>query len=146
MSRFNFKYKKVLDIKVKKEDQVKMLLSEAYVKLNAERDTLKKIEELLQELIDDCRRMMEEGCSCYDLRQKNTYISYTRDKIKFQEGVIAKCLDEIEEVKIKLLDAMKERKTFEKLEEKQLDEFIEAEKKAEAASIDEIVTYKNSTL
>ena len=48
---------------------------------------------------------------------------------------------ELEDARSRLEEAVKERKTHEKLKEKQFDEFVREENRSESKSIDELTTY-----
>ena len=49
---------------------------------------------------------------------------------------------QLQEAREKLAEAMKERKTFEKLREKAFQTFVEEENKKEQKEVDELVSYR----
>ena len=62
-------------------------------------------------------------------------------KIADQKLRVERARAEFEKAREELEEAVKERKTHEKLKERQFDEFIREENRAESKSIDELTTY-----
>ena len=65
--------------------------------------------------------------------------------VRQQEIVVRQREQELEEARVRLSEAMKERKTFEKLREKAFDEFVAEENKKEQKEVDELVSYRYGT-
>jgi len=62
-------------------------------------------------------------------------------RIEEQKHRVNRAMLELEDARSKLEEAVKERKTHEKLKEKQFDEFVREENRSESKSIDELTTY-----
>ena len=62
-------------------------------------------------------------------------------RIEEQKHRVNRATLELETTRALLEEAVKERKTHEKLKEKQFDEFVREENRAESKTIDELTTY-----
>jgi flagellar FliJ protein len=62
-----------------------------------------------------------------------------------QKLVVLQREKEVEVARVRLSEAMRERKTFEKLREKAFEAFLEEESRAEQKEVDELVSYRYGT-
>ena len=79
-----------------------------------------------------------------DFKDSATTLEMINDLIKNQEKAVEKCEVKLNEHRHELIEAKKERKIFEKIKEKDFEEFKIQQNKIEMALIDQIVTYKST--
>ncbi len=65
----------------------------------------------------------------------------TDEAIKEQREAIKRAEDVLEKARVKMAEAVMERKTYEKLREKAFQEFVAEENRAEGKSIDELTSF-----
>ena len=84
----------------------------------------------------------ETGVTPQDFIVYNNYMQRLKQAIEIQKKVIEKAKEAVERARIELVEAAKERKKFETLREKKLEEYWEEYYRKEQLALDEIVTYK----
>lgn len=87
---------------------------------------------------------MASGMKGHAVSQINSYQMYFRDQIEQDELEIRFQERQIDMVKERLAEAMKERKIMEKLKEKALERHREEQKMLENKETDEIVNFQNT--
>ena len=73
------------------------------------------------------------------------YINTINKKIERQKSIILKTKEELNKAKDEMLNAVKEKKIFEKLKENKYEEFISEQEKEEEKIVDNLVSYKTAT-
>ncbi|MBF4691726.1 flagellar export protein FliJ [Fusibacter ferrireducens] len=143
MKKFKFRYESVLKMRLDKEDQLKNDLA----KLVQKRQNILDQIDHLKEKLEDYSSWVQEGLLSgrrmhyYEIDQgKQYYRKHIHDLTVTLQQVEAK----IEEAKVVLTEAMKERKVMEKLKEKDYQKYIDDFNQADAKVIEEIVNYKNN--
>ncbi|BBF42987.1 flagellar protein FliJ [Lachnospiraceae bacterium KM106-2] len=142
MGKFNFRLENILQIKYKLEDEAKNAYGSAKHKLDEEQDKLTK----LQQRKDHYQAMLcgqvksklvvREIISCENAVETMKY------KMRVQQVVVNQHIQLVENARIKMNDAVIERKTYEKLREKEFEKFVKEMAMKEAKEIDELVSYK----
>lgn len=145
MAKFRYRMQNILNLKYKLEDQQKMNLTSARIKLSEEEDELKNLYYRKEEYEEEIRRetskkinmsrlkKLRESCDLIDY-----YIVEQTKHVKRAESVV-----ELEEEK--MIETMKERKIQEKLREISYKSFLKEEAHAEGVMIDELVSYTYTT-
>lgn len=144
MANFNFRLEKVLDYKKTMENYKKGEYGTARQKLNNEEDKLNTFNKYK----DNMKLEMNLSVSktkAGSLAMYNNYIQDISERIEKQKQVVHKVKEEIEVVKEEMIVAVQEKKTFEKLKEKEYEKYLYDVKKAEEIQVDTLVTYKTST-
>lgn len=141
MAKFRYRMQSILNIKYQLENQAKMDLGRAQVRLMEE-------EEKLQALIDRKEAYLEEG---QQMRSKTLHVSELRDNsnavsvmdeiIDRQEEQVARAEEDVEAARVRLQEVMQERKMHERLKEKALEQFKREENAAEFKAVDELTSY-----
>ncbi len=144
MASFNFKLEKVLNYKETIEGFKKAEYGEINQKLNEEEKKLHDYNDYKENLIND-RNQYEVKTNIGNLKLFNNYLRDVSKNIENQEEKVDKTKEELEKIKEELLIAMQEKKSFEKLKEKDYEEYLDESKKEEAKIIDEIVTFNVKT-
>ena len=139
---FNFKFQAILDLKIRLEDQKKAKYGEANEELKRQQD---KLNVLLEEKVYQCNLMRDKGqkgVTPKELIVYNNYMERLKRSIEIQNVVVENAKKAVERARLELVEAAKQRKMFETLKEKKLEEYWEDYYKKEQAQLDEIVSYK----
>ena len=139
---FNFKFQSILDLKIRIEDQKKSKYGEAKEELNHQQDKLNVLLEERGYQYNLMRDKGKKGLTPKDLIIYNNYMSRLKRSIELQNVVVDRAKKAVEQARLELVEAAKQRKMFETLKEKKLEEYWEDYYKKEQAQLDEIVSYK----
>lgn len=144
MAKFIYRLQNILDIKNKMENQAKSAYSAARQKLNEEQ---KKLEDMLahkKELENVYRELATGILNPQEMLDTRKAIDYQRERIKGQLVEIRVAEKNFEMARIRLNEAVKDRKTHEKLREKAFEEFLVELSQEENKEIDQLVSYRFS--
>lgn len=142
MGKFIFRFDSILTAKEKIEDDKKNKLGISMQKLASEQSKLDNLCCKKDDLIDNLKEKMKETIKVRELRNFS-------NNLNIMQGIIDKQLERVEESEQEaedrrrdLIEASKQRKVFEKLKEKDYEEFKYKELKKEYALTDELVSFK----
>lgn len=142
MLGYNFKLEKVLNYRKDIETIKKGVLGNINNKLNAEEEKLINYNDYKDELLNE-KNKIQKKTDIRSLMLYNSHLEIISKDIKKQEGLISDLNIELDNAKEELLEAVKEKKTLEKLKENHYTEFkIESERKQEKI-IDNNISFKN---
>ncbi len=140
MKKFEFSLQKLLDFRQQELDRQKNALA----MLQAD---LKRIEEARELLIDKVAEQSEQlertftlGATAYDIAVRKRYIVTLQQEIHVKEQLEFQKKQEIEKQLGVVVEATKDVRTLEKLEEKQLDEYKAASQKENEQFVEEFVS------
>jgi len=143
---FRFKLQRVLDLKLKQEDEKKNQIATLMKAIKNKEDELEALisEKKQKEFsLNDNRK---RGISILEIRNINQYLLFLDKKINTLRFEISSLESNLNQKRQEYLELQKERKTFEKLKEKDYEKYLYNEKKEEEKMIDQIVTFnKNNT-
>ena len=143
---FRFKLQRVLDLKLKQEDEKKNQIATLIQAIKTKEDELEALisEKKQKEFsLNDNRK---RGISILEIRNINQYLLFLDKKINTLRFEISSLESKKKKKRLEYLELQKERKTFEKLKEKDYEKYLYNEKKEEEKMIDQIVTFnKNNT-
>ncbi len=142
MAKFIFNMQGLLNIKEKLEEQSKTEYGKALSRLEQEKNILLNLENKKQENILSFKESINSGVKPNYIDNINKYINFIDKKIEEQIKNINKAEEIVEEKRLALLEAMKQRKVLEALKEKEKENYFKEELKKEQKIIDEIVSYK----
>ncbi len=145
MARFRFPLENILSMKAKLEEQAKNEYAQANMRLLAEQDKLELLEKRREEAKEKLKAILTEQLSVLEIRRREDAVEVIKMYVMQQLLTVKRCEKEVEVAREKLTEAMKERKTFEKLKEKAFDAFLKEQQKAEQKEVDEIMSYKYGT-
>jgi len=144
MAKFNFKLASILNIKEKMEDLKKNEFGKAVRELEEERAKLARLEQMKVDCIQSFRDNLSSGVKSDDIKQHNIYLDRLKILIRMQHEAIRKAEMKVEEKRLELVEAMRERKALDILKENAYDEFLTEEKQEEQKIVDEIVSYRSA--
>ena len=139
---FKFQFQSILNLKIRLEDQKKAKLGEATEILNSE---MEKLNILITEKKNQFKLMKEKrnsGFTPKELIAYNNYMERLKKSISIQEMVVQKARENVEKARVELVSAAKERKMFETLKEKKMEEYWEEYYRKEQVTLDEIASYR----
>ena len=142
MAKFVFRLQSVLNIKSRLEEQQRNAFATARRRVDEEEEKLNNLYGRLSFYEDEGRRMLtEDSLHVRDIIDNEHAISTVKDYIEDQKVALKQAEELLEVERLKLVDAMKERRTYERLREKAYDDYIEEEKRAEGVINDEHNSY-----
>lgn len=141
MAVFKYRLQNVLDIKYRMEDQARAAFASAQAKLDEEEAKRDALVGRLHDYEEAGRKMREDILNVYDMRDNTRAIDIIKGQIAAQEKNVAQAQKVVEQARIRLTDAMQERKIHEKLKENSFEEFKREVNSAESKEVDELVSY-----
>ena len=142
MARFTYRLQSVLNIKLQMERQARNDFGIASAALNAEEEKLEALKNRRLDYVEEGRRMRGEGINVLDLKENERAVKVMDDLIYGQVEQVKLAERALERARVKLTQAIQERKVQESLRERAFEEYLEEEKRAEAKEIDELVSYR----
>ena len=142
MAKFIYKLQNILEIKNKMERQAKSVYAEANRKLNMEQEKLEQMIIEKKRLEDHYRELATGTLAPLELMESRRAIDFQRERIKGQLVEIRVAQKNLDLARARLSEAVKERKTHEKLRENAFEEFLAELSAEEKKEIDEVVSYR----
>lgn len=146
MARFIFKLENILQIKYKLEEQRKIEFGIAMDRLNTARYELENLYERRYYYENELSSLIRGGARADELREASYAIEVIKYKIVVQTEQVYIEEKNVETARENLNISMQERKTFEILKEKEFEKFKQEVNAAEMKEVDELVSYKFSTM
>lgn len=141
MAKFIYKMQNLLSIKEKLEDQAKSAFGAAKAKLDEEEAKLLALEERKEGYENLLSQKMEGKLNIMEIRQTEDAVEIMKYKIKMQSIAVTTAMQQLELSRIKLNEAIQERKIQENLKEKAFLTFMEELKAEEQKEVDERVSF-----
>ena len=141
MAVFRYRLQNVLDIKFRMEDQARAAFASAQAKLNEEEAKRDALIEKMRAYEEEGRSLRENVLNVYNMRDNTRAIDNIKEQIEEQEKNIRQAAKVVDQARIRLTDAMQERKIHEKLKENSFEEFKREVNAAESKEVDELVSY-----
>ncbi len=141
MAKFKYRMQNILDIKQKLEESAKMEFSEANIRVMEEEEKLSEIEDRKRMYEAEGKRLRSARLHVADIKNNTQAISVLGGMVKVQEKEVEKAKVVQEQKRLKLQNAMQERKTQEKLYENAFEAFVREENARESKEIDELTSY-----
>ena len=141
MAKFIFKMESILSIKYKLEDQAKAEYGMEVAKLREEERKLEVLIAKKEAYQDALTKAVQDALVIREIKVLENSVENAKYNINVQKFVIKQQQQRVDQAREKLDNAMKERKTYEKLKEKAFKQFkmeIEAQERKE---IDELVSF-----
>ena len=143
---FRFKLQRVLDLKLKQEDEKKNQIATLMQAIKTKEDELEELKKKKKQKEFSLNDNRKRGISILEIRNINQYLLFLDKKINTLRFEISSLESNLNQKRLEYLELQKERKTFEKLKEKDYEKYLYNEKKEEEKMIDQIVTFnKNNT-
>lgn len=144
MKKFKYKMESILQIKGKLEDQAKIAYGTARIKLTQEEEKLIKLQEMKLAYENELRLLRSGRLDILNIKQCEQAIEIAQMNIKQQTTMVKNAAHRLEVARIRLNDAMIERKTQEKLKENAFNEYLKEFDSEERREVDELNSFQNS--
>lgn len=148
MKKFRYSMENLLQIKIKLEDQVKIAYGNARQRLQVEEEKLERLRHRADFYEKELRLLRSDRLDIFKIKQCEQAIEVMKMNIKQQTIVVKNAAHRLEVARIRLHDAMVERKTQERLKEKAFEEYLlefEAEERKEVDELNSFL-YSNPAL
>jgi flagellar FliJ protein len=140
MNGYVFKLERILNLKEEIEELRNRELTEAILALREEIDRKNEIEAEISAVMDEMRSGQKEGWSSLRYISAQRYLAYLNARLQEQIMRIKDANVEVNLRREKLVQAVKERKIFEKLKERDYRGFLERLSKREMEILDLVTT------
>lgn len=142
MAKFIFSMQNLLDMKEKLEEQAKNNYSQANLRLMEAEEELHRLENRLEEAQELLRMEMSDALNVRMIRNRENAVEILKTYVWQQQLVVIQRQKDVDLARQRLNEAMKERKTYEKLREKAFEEFKLEENRKEQKEVDELVSFR----
>lgn len=144
MAKFKFKLQTFLNVKEQIEKSVKIELGIAVQKFERQKVILKEIQLEIENQEKDYREEAISGVTLSSLRNRIEYIHVMRENEISQKQRVNEEKRNVDKIRERLIEIMKEKKVLGKLKEKELALFKKEQEKAAQLLVDELVTYNEA--
>ena len=145
MKKFIYPLQSVLNLKEKMESQEKVLFQAAMAELRKEEEELALLEQRKFEYEELLRESVSSRLDLLRVKTNKEAIEVMKELIRQQTGKVRKAERHAEIARKRLEEAMKERKTLERLREDAFAEYMKEYEKEEQKEIDELVSFRHKT-
>ena len=144
MKKFSFSLEKVLDFKQQTLEIMKSELASLQLKLHAMDDQIEEMEVQFSAFNAHMQIQMQEGLSSKEIAVYKTYLSVLNSNTQKLKRMRKQLSDAIDQKKQEVLAAKSSISGFEKLKDKQWDEYNRTAQKLQEAAIEEFVSQVRS--
>lgn len=145
MKKFSYSLQNVLNLKEKMESQEKVLFQAAMAELRKEQEVLEELEQRKLGYEERLRECVSTKLDLLSVKTNREAIEIMKDRIQQQVGRIRRAERHAEVARMRLEEAIKERKTLEKLKEDAFAQYMKDYEKEEQKEIDELVSFRHKT-
>ena len=132
----------ILNVKDKLETQAKNEFAIAAAKEREEEEKLNALKARRDGYEAELKRLVEATLNVTSIKEAEDALEVIKYHVRMQELNLAAARQELEVARQKLTAAMQDRKTHERLKEKQFEQFVAEEAAKESKEIDELVSYR----
>lgn len=142
MKKFIYSMENLLQIKGKLEEQAKIAYGNARLRLTNEEEKLEQLLNKKSSYEEELRTLRYGKLDLFKIKQCEQAIEITKANIKQQTTVVKNAAHRLEVARIRLHDAMVERKTQERLKEKAFEEYMLEFDAEERKEVDELNSFQ----
>ena len=142
MARFRYRMQNILNVKEKLETQAKNEFAIAAAKEREEEEKLNALKARRDGYEAKLKSLVEATLDVTSIKEAEDDLEVIKYHVRMQELNLAAARQELEVARQKLTAAMQDRKTHERLKEKQFEQFKAEEAAKESKEIDELVSYR----
>lgn len=144
MSVFRFRMQSILDMKTKLEEQAKIEFAQAQKKLAEEAELLSQIRERKENYIAYGIELRNRVIDVQEILDNKKAIEYTEELEKQQQLAVNVAQKALDAASRKMMDAITETRTYEKLKEHAFETFLQEENRAESKEIDQLNSFRSA--
>ncbi len=142
MAKYVYRLQSLINVKEKLEEQKKNELAVQNNKLSKEKEILNDFYLELNSVLEEQEIKQATKINAFQVQQYISYIDKLKVEIEKQIEIVKVEEKKAEEIRLELLEFTKAKKSLEILKERDYENYLEEEKKAEQKIVDEIVSYK----
>lgn len=135
---FKFRLASIKKLKEYQEKQCKDEMARCITNLFIAKEKQRRIEEMILQTEEEILRLQQGILDLPRIQVYHNYLSFLQDELVRQKAVVAKKKEELEIARSKLMEAMKNRKIMDKLEDKKYREYLYQQDKKEQALLDDL--------
>ena len=143
MARFIFPLQNILNMKEKLEEQAKNESSQANMRLREAEEEEERLKRRQADAEDELKSTLNETLNVMEIKRCEDAVEILKMYVGNQHLVVIQRNRDVEIARDKLNEAMKERKTFEKLREHAFEDFLKELNLQEQKEVDELVSYRH---
>ncbi|MBR0435486.1 MAG: flagellar export protein FliJ [Lachnospiraceae bacterium] len=144
MKKFAFSLQSVLNLQYKIEDQEKQAFREASIKLTEEEDKLRELITQMEGYENDLKEALSGTLDVMEVNNIKHSIDVMKSRIRTQMIAVHVAEKNVEAARIRLTEAVVNRKTYEKMREKAFEEYRKEAEAEEGKEIDELVSFRHA--
>lgn len=144
MSVFRFRMQSILDMKAKLEEQAKIEFAQAQQKLLEEQELLAQIIKRKEDYIAYGIELRNKTIDVQEILDNKNAIEYTQELEKQQRLAVNVAQKAVDAASRKMMEAITQTRTYEKLKEHAFEEFLQEESRAESKEIDQLNSYRSA--
>jgi len=145
MAKFKFRLQTFLNVKEQMEKSIKNELGIAVSKLELQKSILAKIQQDINNQEEDYRCEATKTVTLINLKNRIVYIKHLKEKEETQKHKVNVEQRNVDKIRERLVEVMKEKKVLEKLKEKEYEIYRKEQERIEQLLVDELVNYKEAT-
>lgn len=143
MAKFFYRMQNILDVKLKLETQAKNEFAIAAARVREEEEKQHALENRRDEYEAALKELYEDKLDVLKIAETQNAVEIMKYQINMQILNVRHAEKQLELARVKLKEAMQDRKTHEKLKEKEFEQFMLDEAARESKEIDELVSYRH---
>ena len=143
MAVFRYRMQNILDIKEKLETQARNDFAVAAAKLAEEEEKLEDLKHRRDGYEQLLKDLYSRELDLQKIKETRDAIDIMKYSIELQIINVKQAEKELDIQRERLKEAMQERKTHDKLKERQFEEFLKEEAAKESKEIDELVSFRH---
>jgi flagellar FliJ protein len=136
--KYQFRLQSVLKLREYKESQCKEEMGRCIQRLYQAECLRDEIQQRIQRLVFEMGELSAGGKDLYLMEFYQNFLHYQRQLLERQRQMVAECKKALAYARLQLVEAMKERKILNKLDEKLHQRYLVELDKKEQAQMDEI--------
>lgn len=145
MTKFTFRLEGILEIKRKLEKQAEMEFAAVKARLNAEEDKLLQLRQRQRDCEERLQSLMLDVLDFRKIRLQHDAVDAAREGVEKQKLSIKRVQKQVDLAAAKLNTLMQERKSMEKLREKEFEAYKKEYSAEMSKEVDELISYKHAS-
>ncbi|MCR4585188.1 MAG: flagellar export protein FliJ [Lachnospiraceae bacterium] len=145
MARFVYRMQNILELKEKLEEQEKNNFAVRQRQLNEELEILDGLLAKLGALEEEGKALRLSVIDVLKIKENERSVEYAEEEIKKQRVKVRVAEKNLEAARVRMQEAIQERKIHEKMREKAFERFVAEVNAAEVKEIDELTSYVYGT-
>lgn len=138
MAKFQYRLQKVLNLRVKREDALKLELADAKRVEQAEKEATEELQQREQNSQKQMNDQLAAGRTA-DVQMSNDYLTSLKDKIAAQEKKWKVAAAKVKEIEVAYHKAQRDSEVVRKHKSKMHERWLAEEKRLESIKLDEMV-------